>query len=84
MSAEDIWRQKPDEALVEAGRRLSEFTAEGEQIIRAELRRRGLPDPPPPVDYCWKCGRGIYEDGPGDACAYCGEPFEPPLPLDWP
>jgi hypothetical protein len=75
MDAERIWREKPDDELVEAGRRLSEFTAEGERIIRTELRRRGLPDPPNPVDHCWKCGRGIYEGGPDDACVHCGEPF---------
>jgi len=76
---EEIWREKPDEDLVEAGERLFEFTAEGERIIRAELRRRGLPDPPAPVDYCWKCGRGIYAAGSADACDSCGEPFAEPL-----
>ena len=75
MDAEQIWREKSDDDLIEAGGRLSEFTSEGERIIRAELRRRGLPDPPAPVDYCWKCGRGIYADGPDDACENCGEPF---------
>ena len=75
MDAEQIWREKSDEDLIEAGERLSEFTSEGERIIRAELRHRGLPDPPTPVDYCWKCGRGIYADGPDDACESCGEPL---------
>ncbi len=75
MDAEQIWREKSDEDLVEAGRRLFEFTAEGEQIIRAELRRRQLPDAPAPVDYCWKCARGIYAGGPDDACGNCGEPL---------
>ena len=75
MDPEQIWREKSDEDVVEAGEHLSEFTAEGERIIRAELRRRGLPDPPPPVDYCGKCGRGIYAGGPEDACQQCGEPF---------
>ena len=75
MDAEQVWREKPDEDLVEAGEHLSEFTSEGERIIRAELRRRGLPDPPMPVDYCSKCGRGIYADGPDDACGNCGEPL---------
>jgi hypothetical protein len=74
MDPEQIWREKSDEDLVEAGERLSEFTSEGERIIRAELRLRGLPDPPTPVDYCWKCGRGIYADGP-DTCENCGEPL---------
>jgi hypothetical protein len=75
MDPEQIWREKSDEALVEAGEHLSEFTSEGERIIRAELHRRGLPDPPMPVDYCWKCGRGIYADTPDAACANCGEPL---------
>ena len=75
MDPEQIWREKSDEDLVEAGERLFEFTAEGERIIRAELRRRGLPDPPAPVDHCWKCGRGIYAAGSADACDGCGEPF---------
>jgi hypothetical protein len=75
MDPEQIWFEKSDEDLVEAGARLYEFTSEGERIIRAELRRRGLPDPPMPVDYCWKCGRGIYADGPDDACGNCGEPL---------
>src|SRR5436190_5372988 len=75
MDAEQIWREKSDEDLVQAGGRLFEFTSEGERIIRAELRRRRLPDPPKPVGYCAKCGRGIYADGPGDACGNCGEPF---------
>jgi hypothetical protein len=79
MDPEEIWRDKADEDLIEAGERLFEFTAEGERIIRAELRRRGLPDPPAPVDYCWKCGRGIYAGGSADACESCGEPLAEPV-----
>jgi len=75
MDPEQIWREKSDEDLVEAGERLFEFTEEGDRIIRAELRRRGLPDPPAPADYCSKCGRGIYVGGSADACESCGEPF---------
>ena len=75
MDAEEIWRAKPDEELIEASQRLSEFTLQGEGIIRAELRRRGLPDPPSPVDYCWKCGRAVYAGAEGDACVSCGEPY---------
>jgi hypothetical protein len=75
MDPEQIWREKSDEDVIEAGERLFEFTSEGERIIRAELHRRGLPDSPTPVDYCWKCGRGIYADGPDDACGNCGEPL---------
>ncbi len=79
MDAEQLWREKSDEELTEAGGRLFEFTADGERIIRAELGRRRLPDPPAPVDYCWKCGRGIYADGPDNICANCGEPLAPAI-----
>jgi hypothetical protein len=40
MDPEQIWREKSDEDLIEACERLSEFTSEGERIIRAELARR--------------------------------------------
>jgi hypothetical protein len=43
--AERIWREKSDEDLLEAAAELDEFTAEGQQIIQAELKRRGLEDP---------------------------------------
>jgi hypothetical protein len=43
--AERIWREKSDEDLIEAAAELDQFTEEGRQIIRAELRRRGMEDP---------------------------------------
>ena len=73
--AELIWRSKSDEALADAAAALGDFTEEGEQIIRAELRRRGLPDPPPPIGQCARCHRSIHGGDPGDECAQCGEPF---------
>ena len=75
MDPERIWREKSDEELVEAGEAIWEFTDEGERIVRSELRSRGLPEPPPPIDQCWKCGRAVHEGEPGDACSRCGEPF---------
>ena len=39
--AEDIWRRRSDEQLAEAVQRLDEYTDEGRDVIRAELRRRG-------------------------------------------
>lgn len=45
--AEQIWRTKPDEELLNAGAHLNEFTDEGERVIRAELEARGLSQPPP-------------------------------------
>jgi YD repeat-containing protein len=43
---EKIWRSKTDEQLVEASSGVAQFTEEGERVVRAELRRRGLPEPP--------------------------------------
>jgi uncharacterized RDD family membrane protein YckC len=45
--AEQIWIAKTDEQLAEASTQLVTYTAEGEGVIRAELKRRGLPDPLP-------------------------------------
>lgn len=45
--AERIWSGKSDEQLADAATKLAEFTEEGEQVIRAELRRRGMTDPDP-------------------------------------
>jgi hypothetical protein len=42
---ERIWREKSDEDLLEAAAQLGDFTEEGQQVIRAELKRRGLEDP---------------------------------------
>lgn len=42
---EAIWREKSDEDLIEAAATLSDFTEDGQQVIRAELKRRGLEDP---------------------------------------
>lgn len=42
---EQIWRAKSDEDLVEAAATLSDFTEEGQRVIRAELKRRGMEDP---------------------------------------
>jgi hypothetical protein len=43
--AERIWQEKSDDALIEAAAELETYTDEGQRIIRAELRRRGLEDP---------------------------------------
>jgi hypothetical protein len=42
---EHIWREKSDEDLLEAAAKLSDFTEEGQGVIRAELKRRGMEDP---------------------------------------
>lgn len=43
--AERIWTEKSDDELIEAAAALTEFTEEGQRIVRAELKRRGLEDP---------------------------------------
>ena len=44
--AEAIWRGKTDDQVADAATQLSGYTEEGERIIRGELRRRGMADPP--------------------------------------
>jgi hypothetical protein len=77
--AEAIWTAKTDDELLEASRELFEYTEEGERIIRAELQRRRLPAPEPPIGKCARCGRSIASNDPGDQCAQCGEPFSPDI-----
>jgi hypothetical protein len=73
--SEEIWRAKSDDELLEARESISEYTEEGERIIRAELRRRGLPQPDPPIGLCPACGRSIARSHYGDQCPQCGEPL---------
>ena len=44
---EQIWRDKTDNEVAEAAYDLSEYTEETARVIRAELQRRGLPEPEP-------------------------------------
>jgi hypothetical protein len=51
--SDSIWRGKTDDQVADAARQLSGYTEEGERIIRGELRRRGMAEPPPthrPID----------------------------------
>jgi hypothetical protein len=77
--AEAIWAAKSDEELLEAAEDLAAFTEEGERIVRAELQRRGLPQPAPPIGTCSRCGRSIAAETPADQCSHCGEPFPPAI-----
>jgi hypothetical protein len=77
--AEAIWAEKSDEELLEASRELAEYTEAGEHIIRAEIRRRRLPEPDPPIGRCSRCGRSIAANHPGDRCSECDEPFPPAI-----
>jgi len=43
--AERIWHEKSDDALIDGAAEISTYTEEGQQIIRTELKRRGLEDP---------------------------------------
>jgi hypothetical protein len=77
--SEDIWRAKSDDELLEAREDLSEYTEEGERIIRAELQRRGLPKPDPPIGSCPACGRPVARYHQGDQCSQCGKPLPPDI-----
>ena len=77
--AEDVWRAKTDDELLEAVEQLSEYTAEGERIIRAELRRRRLPEPAPDIGACPHCGRAIARNHQHDECPQCGEVLPPDI-----
>lgn len=77
--ADAIWAAKSDDELLEASNELYEFTEAGEGIIRAELRRRRLPEPDPPIGKCAGCGRSIASNQPGDRCSECEEPFPPEI-----
>ena len=77
--AEGIWAAKTDDELLEAAGELSEYTKEGERIIRTELQRRGLPQPDPPIGVCSRCGRSIDRSYLHEQCSQCGEPFPPEI-----
>jgi hypothetical protein len=47
MSLEKVWQRKSDRALERAAKELANYNAVTEQVIRAELQRRGMPNPPP-------------------------------------
>lgn len=69
--AERIWREKSDEEVLDAAAELDQFTADGQRIIREELKRRGLEDPveqgggeepeeeAPPVE-CLRCSTELH------------------------
>ena len=46
MNFEDIWRKKNDQELEIAAKRIADYVEEAQQVIRDEIRRRGMPDPP--------------------------------------
>lgn len=77
--AEAIWADKTDDELLEAAGELSEYTEEGERTIRAELERRGLQQPDPPIGACSRCGRSIARNQVHNECSQCGEPFPPEI-----
>ena len=77
--AEAVWAAKSDDELLEASGELFDYTEEGERIIRAELARRGLPQPAPPIGGCHRCGRSIASNHPRRECSECGEPFPPEI-----
>jgi len=57
MTVEEIWRAKTDADVLVAASQLDEYLPDGQQVIRAEMQRRGLtlaPGPlPAPVPRRW-------------------------------
>ena len=43
---EHVWRNKTDDEVLDGVRNLPEYTEEAAQVIRAEMQRRGLSEPP--------------------------------------
>ena len=56
---ETLWREKSDEEVMEAGAVLSEYTLEGQGVIRAELLRRGLRPAQPQPSFLEGSGSGV-------------------------
>jgi hypothetical protein len=46
VTLEEIWQQKSDRELEFAARVISDYTEEAQEVIRAEIQRRGLTEPP--------------------------------------
>jgi hypothetical protein len=46
LTLEEIWQQKSDRELEFAARVISDYTEEAQEVIRAEIQRRGLTEPP--------------------------------------
>jgi uncharacterized RDD family membrane protein YckC len=48
--AEEIWRRRSDEQILEAAQALDEYTDEGRSVIQAELLRRGIGTDPVAIE----------------------------------
>lgn len=46
MTLEEFWQQKSDRELELAAREIAEYTEEDQQVIRAEMKKRALPETP--------------------------------------
>ncbi len=46
MNLEELWQQKSDLELESAAREIAEYTEEAQQVIRSEMKKRALPEPP--------------------------------------
>jgi hypothetical protein len=46
VTLEEIWQQKSDRELEFAARVISDYTEEAQEVIRVEIQRRGLTEPP--------------------------------------
>jgi rubrerythrin len=67
-----FWRWKSDAELLAAAQRLADYPDAVRRIIRVELDRRQLPEPPLPVLTCRACGQHVYLTASQLRCPYCG------------
>jgi hypothetical protein len=74
VNLEEFWQKKSDRELESAAREIAEYTEEAQQVIRAEMKKRALPEPPaftrtPPQREPSLMGNQLeklrLEDGPG-------------------
>jgi hypothetical protein len=46
MTLEEIWQRRSNHDLETAAREIDEYSNAAQQVIQAELNRRGMPEPP--------------------------------------
>jgi rubrerythrin len=72
VDSDEFWRSRSDAELLAAAERLSTYPDAVVRIIRVELDRRRLPEPPLPMLTCRRCGRRVYLTASQRQCPYCG------------
>jgi len=70
-NAEEVWRRKSDDQVIDAASRLSEYTDEGQRIILSEAKRRGL-SVAPLLETVARIEAQAAQPRAKGLCAYCG------------